>query len=153
MQQAKNIFLTLLIGLIALAGLDIVFNQGQTIAALVPDRTAVSAPSILDSQNLVNQAIDPRVILDTSAPATVTFQQTQIVTATPPTPPVATPTESPTATPAPTRPAIEELPEGEGPYTPQQMQVCRDVWTQNLQGELTTHQFGYCKGVVERDGE
>ena len=99
MQQAKNIFLTLLIGVIALAGLDIVFNQGQTIAALVPDRTAVSAPSILDGQNLVNQAIDPRSItIDTSAPATVVFSQPpQIVTATPPAPPVVV-LESPTAT-------------------------------------------------------
>ena len=101
MQQAKNIFLTLLIGVIALAGLDIVFNGGQTIAALVPDRTAVSASSILDSQNLVNQAIDPRVILDTSAPATVTFSQPpqpQIVSATPPAPPVVV-LESPTQQP------------------------------------------------------
>lgn len=103
MQQAKNIFLTLLIGVIALAGLDIVFNGGQTIAALVPDRTAVSAPSILDSQNLVNQVPDPRVVIDTSAPATVVFSQPpqpQIVTATPgaPSAPVLVP-ESPTATP------------------------------------------------------
>lgn len=60
------------------------------------------------------------------------------------------PTPTPAATPAPTRPAIEELPQGEGPYTVQQMQVCRDVWAQSLQGELTVHQFGYCQGVVER---
>lgn len=98
MQQAKNIFLTLLIGLIALAGLDIVFNQGQTIAALVPDRTAVSAPSILDGQNLVNSVPDPRVVIDTSAPATVVFTQPQFMTATPPAPPVVV-LESPAATP------------------------------------------------------
>jgi len=98
MQQAKNIFLTLLIGLIALAGLDIVFNQGQTIAALVPDRTAVSAPSILDGQNLVNSVPDPRVVIDTSAPPTVVFTQPQFMTATPPAPPVVV-LESPTATP------------------------------------------------------
>ena len=97
MQQAKNIFLTLLIGVIALAGLDIVFNQGQTIAALMPDRTAVSIP--LDGQNLVNQVPDPRVVIDTSAPATVIFSQPpQIVTATPPAPPVVV-LESPAATP------------------------------------------------------
>ena len=145
MQQAKNIFLTLLIGVIALAGLDIVFNGGQTIAALVPD-TAVSP---LDNQNLTN------TVIDTSQPATVIHSNPLTVTAVPQemAVPTATPTESPTATPAPTRPAIEELPQGEGPYTPQQMQVCRDVWAQNLQGELTTHQFGYCKGVVERDGK
>lgn len=55
-----------------------------------------------------------------------------------------------TSTPAPTRPAIDQLPQGEGPYTPAQMQICRDVWAQNLQGELTVHQFGYCQGVVAR---
>ncbi len=60
------------------------------------------------------------------------------------------PAPTPTATPFPTRPAIESLPQGEGPYTVEQMQVCRDVWAQSLQGELNTHQFGYCKGVVER---
>ena len=60
------------------------------------------------------------------------------------------PAPTPTATPSPTRPAIESLPQGEGPYTVEQMQVCRDVWAQSLQGELNTHQFGYCKGVVER---
>ena len=98
MQHAQNIFLTLLIGLIALAGLDIVFNQGQTIAALVPDRTAVSAPSILDGQNLVNSVPDPRVVIDTSAPPTVVFTQPQFMTATPPAPPVVV-LESPTATP------------------------------------------------------
>lgn len=97
MQQAKNIFLTLLIGVIALAGLDIVFNGGQTIAALVPDRTAVSVP-YLDNQNLVNQVTDPRVVIDTSAPATVVFTQPQFMTATPPAPPVVV-LESPAATP------------------------------------------------------
>jgi hypothetical protein len=55
-----------------------------------------------------------------------------------------------TETPAPTRPAIDHLPQGEGPYTVQQMQICRDVWAQSLQGELNTYQFGYCKGVVNR---
>lgn len=55
-----------------------------------------------------------------------------------------------TATPPPTRPAIEQLPQGEGPYTVEQMQICRDVWAQSLQGELTVHQFGYCQGVVKR---
>jgi hypothetical protein len=144
MNQAKSVFLTLLIGLIALAALDIVFNGGQTIAALMPD-TAVSP----DNPNLTN------TVIDTSQPATVIRSNPLTVTAAPQETavPTATPTESPTATPAPTRPAIEELPQGEGPYTSRQMQVCRDVWAQNLQGELTTHQFGYCKGVVERDGE
>lgn len=55
-----------------------------------------------------------------------------------------------TSTPAPTRPAIEQLPVGEGPYTPEQMQICQDVWAQSLQGELNIKQFGYCQGVVER---
>lgn len=55
-----------------------------------------------------------------------------------------------TETPAPTRPAIDQLPQGEGPYTVQQMQICRDVWAQSLQGDLNTYQFGYCKGVVQR---
>lgn len=82
MNQAKSVFLTLLVGLLVLAGLDIVFNQGQTIAALVPDRTAVSLPQ-LDTQNLVNQVPDPRIVLDTSAPATVVHSNPQIVTATP----------------------------------------------------------------------
>lgn len=83
MNQAKSVFLTLLVGLLVLAGLDIVFNQGQTIAALAPDRTAVSLPQ-LDTQNLVNSVPDPRIVLDTSAPATVIFSQPpQIVTATP----------------------------------------------------------------------
>jgi hypothetical protein len=91
MQQAKNIFLTLLIGVIALAGLDIVFNGGQTIAALVPERTAVSPDT-----NLTNM-LDPRVVIDTSQPATVTFSQPpQVVTATPPAPVVVL--EPPTAT-------------------------------------------------------
>ncbi len=98
MQQAKNIFLTLLIGVIALAGLDIVFNGGQTIAALMPD-TAVSPDT-----NLTNM-LDPRVVIDTSQPATVVFSQPpQIVTATPDAPsapvvvlesPAATPTQQP----------------------------------------------------------
>lgn len=151
MNQSKSVFLTLVIGLIVLAGLDIVFNQGQTIAALMPDRTAVSIPQ-LDTQNLVNQVPDPRIILDTSAPPTVIISNPQIVTATPGAPPVPTaiPTQFPTTTPAPTRPAIDKLPQGEGPYTAEQMQVCRDVWAQSLQGELNTHQFGYCKGVVGR---
>jgi hypothetical protein len=100
MNQVKNVFLTLLIGVIALAALDIMFNQGQTIAALVPDRTAVSVP--LDGQNLVNQVTDPRIVIDTSAPATVVFSQPpqpQIVTATPgaPSAPVVV-LESPAAT-------------------------------------------------------
>lgn len=95
MQQAKNIFLTLLIGVIALAGLDIVFNGGQTIAALMPERTAVSPDT-----NLTNM-LDPRVVIDTSQPATVTFSQPpQVVTATPPAPvvvlePPVTPTQQP----------------------------------------------------------
>lgn len=81
MNQAKSVFLTLLIGVIALAGLDIVFNGGQTIAALVPERTAVSPDT-----NLTNM-LDPRVVIDTSQPATVTFSQPpQVVTATPPAP-------------------------------------------------------------------
>lgn len=103
MNQPKSVFLTLLLGVIALAGLDIVFNQGQTIATLMPDRTAVSLPQ-LDTQNLVNQVPDPRIVLDTSAPATVVFSQPpQIVTATPGAPVVVlespTPTETPTQQP------------------------------------------------------
>lgn len=101
MNQTKSVFLTLLIGIIVLAGLDIVFNQGRTLAAMMPDRTAVAVP-YLDNQNLVNQVPDPRIILDTSAPATVVFNQPpQIVTATPGAPvvvlepPTATPTQQP----------------------------------------------------------
>lgn len=91
MNQAKSVFLTLLIGVIALASLDIVFNGGQTIAALVPERTAVSPDT-----NLTNM-LDPRVVIDTSQPATVTFSQPpQVVTATPPAPVVVL--EPPTAT-------------------------------------------------------
>ena len=94
MQQAKNIILTLLIGVIALAGLDIVFNGGQTIAGLVPD-TAVSPDT-----NLTNM-LDPRVVIDTSQPATVTFSQPpQVVTATPPAPVVVL---EPPVTPTPTQ--------------------------------------------------
>lgn len=90
MNQVKSVFLTLLIGVIALAGLDIVFNGGQTIAALMPD-TAVSPDT-----NLTNM-LDPRVVIDTSQPATVTFSQPpQVVTATPPAPVVVL--EPPTAT-------------------------------------------------------
>lgn len=102
MNQAKSVLLTLLIGVIALAALDIVFNGGQTIAAMMPDRTAVSIPH-LDNQNLVNSVPDPRSItIDTSQPATVVFSQPpqpQIVTATPgaPSAPVVV-LESPTAT-------------------------------------------------------
>ena len=94
MNQVKSVFLTLLIGVIALAGLDIVFNGGQTIAALMPD-TAVSPDT-----NLTNM-LDPRVVIDTSQPATVTFSQPpQVVTATPPAPvvvlePPVTPTQQP----------------------------------------------------------
>lgn len=105
MNQPKSVFLTLLIGVIVLAGLDIVFNQGGTIAALMPDRTAVSTP-YLDNQNLVNSVPDPRIVLDTSQPATVVFgqpPQPQIVTATPGAPVVVlespTPTETPTQQP------------------------------------------------------
>lgn len=83
MNQGKSVLLTLLVGIIVLIGLDIVFNGGQTIAALIPDRTAVAVP-YLDNQNLVNQVPDPRVVIDTSAPATAVFSQPpQIVTATP----------------------------------------------------------------------
>ncbi len=99
MNQAKSVFLTILIGVIALAGLDIVFNGGQTIAALVPERTAVSPDT-----NLTNM-LDPRVVIDTSQPATVVFSQPpQVVTATPDAPsapvvvlesPAATPTQQP----------------------------------------------------------
>lgn len=64
--------------------------------------------------------------------------------------PFSTAVPAATKTPAPTRPAIDQLPQGEGPYTVDQMQICRDVWAQSLQGELNTYQFGYCKGVVER---
>lgn len=102
--------------------------------------------------------------IDTSQPAQVTitdeYPQVTVVTATPGSAPVLVepmatdtavpPTSAPTSTPAPTRPAIESLPLGEGPYTVQQMQICRDVWAQSLQGELNTYQFGYCKGVVQR---
>lgn len=55
-----------------------------------------------------------------------------------------------TSTPTPTRPAIDQLPLGEGPYTVAQMQICQDVWAQSLQGELTVQQFGYCQAVVAR---
>jgi hypothetical protein len=64
--------------------------------------------------------------------------------------PATTATQPPASPPAPTRPAIDRLPLGEGPYTLEQAQICRDVWTQSLQGELTVHQFGYCQGVVSR---
>ncbi len=95
MNQARSVFLTLLIGLITLAALDIVFNQGQTLASMLHDRTAVVP--YLDSQNLVNSVPDPRsVVIDTSAPPTVVFTQPQFVTATPPAPPVVV-LESPTA--------------------------------------------------------
>ena len=98
MQQAKNIFLTLLIGVIALAGLDIVFNGGQTIAALMPERTAVSPDT-----NLTNM-LDPRVVIDTSQPATVTFSQPpQVVTATPPAPVVVLEPPATATAPAPTQ--------------------------------------------------
>ena len=66
----------------------------------------------------------------------------------PPLPTVVFATSQPT--PAPTRPAIELLPDGEGPYTPAQMQICRDVWAQSLQAELNVKQFGYCLGVIDR---
>lgn len=83
MNQAKSVFLTLLVGLLVLAGLDIVFNQGQTIAALAPDRTAVSVPH-LDNQNLLNSVPNPGgIVIDTSAPATIVRNNPQIVTATP----------------------------------------------------------------------
>lgn len=103
MNQAKGVFLTLLVGIIVLAGLDIVFNQGQTIAALMPDRTAVVAP-YPDSQNLVNSVPIPRpdnnIVIDTSAPPTVIFTQPTFVapTAVPPTAtaiPVATQDDTP----------------------------------------------------------
>lgn len=85
MNQAKSVFLTLLIGLIALAALDIVFNQGQTLAAAMPRRSAV-VPYL---DNLTNSVPDPRnIVIDTSAPPTVVFTQPQFVTATPPAPPV-----------------------------------------------------------------
>lgn len=86
-----------------------------------------------------------------SQPAPQTEPQVMIVEVTAQPLPTNTPLPpTATSTPAPTRPAIDQLPQGEGPYTPEQMQICRDVWAQSLQGELTVQQFGYCQGVVAR---
>lgn len=89
-------------------------------------------------------AAEPGVIILTTS--------TPYLTAVPQATATAYPTQTPTATsePAPTRPAIEQLPHGEGPYTVEQMQICRDVWAQSLQAELNIKQFGYCQGVVNR---
>lgn len=126
-------------GVIALWAGNVLLDVNQVPVAL---ETAVStieaAGSVDNTVRLVDVQDAPgvveAVVVETAVPA--------------PTQPAPTPTA--TATPSPTRPAIESLPQGEGPYTVQQMQVCRDVWAQSLQGELTVHQFGYCQGVVQR---
>lgn len=115
----------------------VIFNQSvATIEAAGPDGTVrlvgvADAPTITSGGGVVEA-----VVVETAVPAAVAT--------------ITTPAPLPTATPSPTRPAIENLPQGEGPYTTEQMQICRDVWAQSLQGELTVHQFGYCQGVVER---
>lgn len=115
-------------------------------------------PGIIEEAAATLEAIghsEPGSIIIRSDPATVPSPIPQFVTATPP-PPAAVvfeaPPPTPTATPEPTRPAIERLPLGEGPYTAEQFQICRDVWAQSRQAELNIKQFGYCQGVVERDG-
>lgn len=103
-----------------------------TIEAAGPIDNTVRLVDVQDAPDTSGGGVVEAVVVETAVPA--------------PTQPAPTPT----ATPSPTRPAIDQLPQGEGPYTVGQMQVCRDVWAQSLQGELNTHQFGYCKGVVER---
>lgn len=116
-------------------------------------------PGIIGETAATLEAIgrsEPGNIVIQSNPATALYPTPQFVTATPPAPAAVVlevPPPTPTATPEPTRPAIEKLPEGEGPYTAEQFQICRDVWAQSLQAELTVSQFSYCQGVVERDGK
>lgn len=118
------------------------------------DQLKVSAATLPTSQPYQAQPVQPvQVWAETavSQPAPQVEPQVMIVEVM--AVPLATFTPlSPTATstPAPTRPAIEQLPVGEGPYTPEQMQICQDVWAQSLQGELNIKQFGYCQGVVAR---
>lgn len=96
MESVKNLAVTVVLGLIVLAGLDIVFNGGQTLAVLMPERTAPSASSrqaVLttghneDDMVLQNYSVMPTrpgsIVIDTSQPATVVFVEPQIVTATP----------------------------------------------------------------------
>lgn len=82
----NNPLATILLVILALVVADLFLNDGRALASLAANAnagTAVSLPQ-LDTQNLVNQVPDPRIILDTSAPATVIFSQPpQIVTATP----------------------------------------------------------------------
>jgi hypothetical protein len=123
---------------------NILLDTNRAPAVLETAVSTIEAAPPADSTIRMVGVQDAPGVTEAVVVATVTAVPSPVAT----TPP--TPTAVPTATPAPTRPAIEKLPTGEGPYTVEQMQICRDVWAQSLQAELTVHQFGYCQGVVER---
>lgn len=134
----KKFFAGFILALVAVAILAI---YGLSQWGLWPDGAAatITAP---------DDAVYVTIPQETAVPPT--SQQAIVIEVTAVPSPTPQPTTAPTSTPAPTRPAIETLPLGEGPYTVEQMQVCRDVWEQALQAELTPHQFSYCQAVVNR---
>lgn len=138
----KNVVAGFLLAIVLIAAL-VVYGLARWGAAL--NGLDASVATIVAPDDTVRVTIPQ----ETAVPQP-TAQQVIIVEVTAAPSPTQPPTAEPTSPPAPTRPAIETLPLGEGPYTVKQMQVCRDVWAQSLQGELTPHQFSYCQAVVNR---
>lgn len=139
MKQLKDLLAT--IGLLAVIGIG-VFVWQMTTAVNIADSMVHGVNNVTFRTVATSEAIEQSpVFFSLESP---TIAATHNMATSTPIPPTITPTAQPT------RPAIEILPLGEGPYTQEQMKVCFDVWEQRIQSELNIAQFGYCQGVVNR---